>query len=81
MVFGSYHEDDDNDAGGHRAHNHFYDPLAGGGGLDDWPTDTQLLMGLDSFSWGRRATALGSISQLHGTCRSEGGQHKDAQHL
>jgi hypothetical protein len=53
MVFGSFHEDDDDtDAGGHRAYNHFYDPLAVISGLDDWPTDTQDLMGFDSYLWG-----------------------------
>jgi hypothetical protein len=60
MAFGSFHEDDDDtDAGGHRPYNHFYDPLAGGGGLDDWPTDTQRLIGLDSFSWGSELNCHG----------------------
>jgi hypothetical protein len=37
----------------------FYDPLAGGLGLDDWPIDTQLFMALDSFSWGSQLNCIG----------------------
>lgn len=54
IVYGSWREDDFNeDAGGIRSYNHFYDPLdtTYGKGLSDYPPDIRTIIGNNSFVW------------------------------
>src|SRR5216110_2929307 len=60
---GSATEDDvDQDNGGKRSYNHFYDPLRDplkGRGLSDFPPDTRIPpMGQDSFTWASQRNCL-----------------------
>ncbi|MFZ0827849.1 MAG: DUF642 domain-containing protein [Verrucomicrobiia bacterium] len=64
MVDGSGFEDNINikgDAGGIRSYNHFYDPLdtTYGKGLSDWPADTRILIGTNSFNWASISNGMG----------------------
>jgi len=68
MIIGSRHEDDaDMDAGGTRSYNHFYDPLdtVYGKGLSDFPPDSRLLMGTNSFAWAAKSNSVGYNFNYH----------------
>ncbi len=59
MVEGSAREDDaDQDSGGKRSYNHFYDPLTGLG-MSDFPPDLRLMMGTNSFAWASLSNSPG----------------------